>query len=70
MKYAVRKVLTMGVTILVVSFLVFLAFSIIPGDPALAKLGTQATPERCGLSTGLWHLYRVIWEHPIVIRCP
>lgn len=46
MKYAVRKVLTMGVTILVVSFLVFLAFHIIPGDPALAKLGTQATPER------------------------
>ena len=44
MKYAVRKVLTMGVTILVVSFLVFLAFSIIPGDPALAKLGTQGTP--------------------------
>ncbi len=28
------------------SCLVFLAFSVIPGDPALAKLGTQATPEK------------------------
>lgn len=38
-------------TMLVVSFLVFAAFAVIPGDPATAMLGTQATPEnwrRCG----------------------
>ena len=29
-----------------ISFLVFLAFSLIPGDPASAQLGTDATPER------------------------
>lgn len=45
MKYAGKKVITMIATILIVSFLVFLAFSIIPGDPALSKLGTSATPE-------------------------
>ena len=33
-------------TILVVSCLVFLAFSVIPGDPAVAKLGTNATPDK------------------------
>lgn len=36
----------MLITILLVSFLVFLAFELIPGDPALAKLGTNATPEK------------------------
>ncbi|MEE3495815.1 MAG: ABC transporter permease, partial [Butyrivibrio sp.] len=32
-------------TLVVVSLCVFLAFSIIPGDPALKKLGTEASPE-------------------------
>ena len=32
-------------TLLVVSLCVFLAFSVIPGDPALRKLGTEASPE-------------------------
>lgn len=45
MKYIGKKLITTAVTILAVSFFVFLAFSIIPGDPALSKLGTQATPE-------------------------
>ncbi len=45
MKYIGKKLITTAATILVVSFLVFLAFSVIPGDPALSKLGTQATPE-------------------------
>lgn len=36
----------MMATLLIVSFLVFLAFTVIPGDPAVNKLGTQATPER------------------------
>ena len=46
MKYAGKKLLSMLVTLLAVSFLVFLAFDLIPGDPALAQLGTNATPER------------------------
>lgn len=36
----------MAATLLVVSFLVFLAFAWIPGDPATAKLGTEATPAK------------------------
>ena len=35
----------MCITLLLVSFLVFLCFSVIPGDPALSRLGTEATPE-------------------------
>ena len=45
MKYVGKKILTMCITLLLVSFLVFLCFSVIPGDPALSKLGTEATPE-------------------------
>lgn len=46
MKLLIRKFISMIVTILAVAFLVFLAFDVIPGDPATAQLGTQATPER------------------------
>ncbi len=46
MKYVSKKALTMVITLFAVSFLVFLAFSVIPGDPALSMLGTEATPER------------------------
>lgn len=46
MKYVFRKAGACLLTLLVVSFLVFLAFSLIPGDAAVSKLGTQATPER------------------------
>ena len=46
MKYVLKKFITMLITVLLVSLFVFLAFSLIPGDPAVAKLGTQATPEK------------------------
>lgn len=46
MKYSLRKFVTMLITILCISFLVYLAFDIIPGDAALAALGTDAEPER------------------------
>ena len=46
MKLFVRKFISMLITVLAVAFLVFLAFAVIPGDPATAQLGTQATPER------------------------
>ncbi|MCI2055998.1 MAG: ABC transporter permease [Oscillibacter sp.] len=46
MKYAARKILMLLVTMVIVSFLAFLAFSLISGDPATAMLGTEATPEK------------------------
>lgn len=45
MRYIGKKLGAMLVTLLLISFLVFLAFAIIPGDAAMARLGTEATPE-------------------------
>ncbi len=45
MKYILKKSGMMILTLLVVSICVFLAFSVIPGDPALRMLGTEASPE-------------------------
>ncbi|MEG1848133.1 MAG: ABC transporter permease [Lachnospiraceae bacterium] len=46
MKYVLKKTATLILTLIIVSFLVFCAFSVIPGDPATSMLGTQATPEK------------------------
>ncbi|MCI7813732.1 MAG: ABC transporter permease [Lachnospiraceae bacterium] len=46
MKYVIKKIGTLIITLLIVSFLSFLAFSIIPGDAARSKLGTEATEEQ------------------------
>ncbi|MDD3206126.1 MAG: ABC transporter permease [Lachnospiraceae bacterium] len=46
MKECGRKIVILIITLLIVSFLVFLAFTVIPGDPATSMLGTQATPEK------------------------
>ena len=46
MKQVLKKLAAMVVTLFIVSFLVFLAFDVIPGDAAVSRLGTQATPER------------------------
>lgn len=46
MKYVLKKLGTMLLTLFAVSALVFFAFSLIPGNPAISKLGTEATPER------------------------
>ena len=45
MKYIIKKIISMIITLVVVSLCVFLAFNIIPGDPALRMLGTEASPE-------------------------
>ena len=45
MKYIGKKLVTMVITLLCISFLVYFAFDIIPGDAALAALGTDASPE-------------------------
>ena len=46
MKYLCKKLGVLLVTVLIVSFLVFLAFQVIPGDPAVSMLGASATPEK------------------------
>ena len=46
MKYILKRVLTLLVTMLLVSFLTFMAFSLISGDTATIMLGTSATPQR------------------------
>lgn len=45
MKYALKKLLTFIFTVLLVTLFVFIAFELIPGDAATARLGTNATPE-------------------------
>ena len=43
MRYIVKKILSCIITLFIVSLLVFVAFALIPGDPALSRLGTNAT---------------------------
>ena len=44
LKFLWKKIVSIIVTLFIVSLLVFLAFAVIPGDPAVHQLGTQATP--------------------------
>lgn len=46
MKYMLRKLITTLVTLLAVTFFVFLSFHVISGDPATSMLGTEATPQK------------------------
>ncbi len=46
MKYVIRKLVTMIITLMAVSALVFISFQLIPGNPAISRLGTEATPEK------------------------
>ena len=45
MKYMLQKTVALIITLLVVAFLTFLAFEVIPGDSAEAMLGMDATAE-------------------------
>ena len=45
MKTIFKKLITFFITVLLVTFFVFVAFELIPGDVATARLGTSATPE-------------------------
>jgi len=45
MRFVVRKLGTLLVTLFLISVLAFLTFQIIPGDPAALLLGVDATPE-------------------------
>lgn len=44
MKFFIKKLITLIITLLLISFLTFAAFSIIPGDAALSRLGKDASP--------------------------
>ena len=46
MRYSIKKIGTMLLTMAIVSFLTFVAFSLLAGDAAEIILGTEATPER------------------------
>ncbi|MBR6738474.1 MAG: ABC transporter permease [Oscillospiraceae bacterium] len=46
MRYSIKKIGTMLLTMVIVSFLTFVAFSLLAGDAAEIILGTEATPER------------------------
>ena len=46
MKYILKKLLTLIIALLLISIVVFLAFSVLPADASIAKLGQNATPER------------------------
>ena len=42
----IKKAVSLLLTLLLVSFTVFMAFQIIPGDSVIASLGTEATPQQ------------------------
>lgn len=46
MKYFIKKLIALIITLLFISMLTFAAFSVIPGDASLTKLGTDASPEQ------------------------
>ena len=46
MKYVLKKIITLLLALFLISVIVFFAFSVLPADAAVAKLGTDATPER------------------------
>jgi peptide/nickel transport system permease protein len=46
MKFAAKRIATLLITMLIVSFVAFAAFAIIPASPAEVMLGTQATAEK------------------------
>ncbi len=46
MKYIIKKIITLIIALLLISIIIFLAFSVLPADATIAKLGTGATPER------------------------
>lgn len=46
MKYIGKRFITLIITLLCISLLTFTAFSVIPGNAALAKLGTNASPKK------------------------
>ncbi len=64
MNYIVKKVLTLIITVLAITILTFVTFTLIPGDAAIAKAGVDATEgqleamrEEMGLNDSVWVRY-------------
>lgn len=62
MRYVLKKLATAVITVFAVSFIVFLAFEIIPGDVATKMLGTNATPQKVEALREQLGLNRPFWE--------
>lgn len=45
LRYALRRLISLGVTLLVASVVIFLALEVVPGDPAAYMLGVNAQPD-------------------------
>lgn len=58
----VRRLAISVVILIIVSLLVFLATLLLPGDPARAILGQQATPERLAALRAQMHLNDPVWQ--------
>lgn len=63
MKYILKKLFALIITLLIVSFLAFLAFSIIPGDPTAKILGMDASPDQIAALRSQLGL-----DRPVLIR--
>lgn len=61
-KMIIKRLLVSVLVLLVVSLLIFGATLLLPGDPARAILGQQATPERVAALTEQLGLDRPAWE--------
>ncbi|MDT8718164.1 ABC transporter permease [Clostridium sp. 19966] len=46
MSYILKRMVTLLITLILVSIFTFGVFNVIPGDPALVMLGTEATPQQ------------------------
>ena len=57
-KYIIKKLILLIITLIVTSFIIFLIFELVPGDPVLDKLGTRATPEKIESLRSQWGLDR------------
>ena len=62
--YIVKKVLTLIITVLAITILTFVTFTVIPGDAAVAKAGVDASDEQLealreemGLNDSIWTRY-------------
>ena len=52
MKYVGKRFITLIITLLCISAVTFAAFSVIPGNASLTRLGTDATPEQVAATKG------------------
>ncbi|MCL2879710.1 MAG: ABC transporter permease [Treponema sp.] len=64
MRFIFRRALTALLTLLLVSFLCFVAFGVIPGDPAGLVLGTEASTAQIeALREKLYLNHNIIWRY-------